>query len=107
MVESDGSVYPCDFFVLDQWRLGTLGRTPLAEMATGDRLQAFFQKGSEKPAECAGCRWRRLCGGGCKNDWVSAPDPHNYFCPALQQFFAYAEDRLLSIAQEERIMRRR
>lgn len=107
VVESDGSVYPCDFFVLDQWRLGTLGRTPLAEMAAGDRLQAFFQQGSEKPAECAGCRWRRLCGGGCKNDWVSAPDPHNYFCPALQQFFAYAEDRLLSIAQEERIMRRR
>ena len=104
LVEADGSVYPCDFFVLDQWRLGTLGRTPLAEMAAGDLLQAFFQKGSEKPAECAGCRWRRLCGGGCKNDWIQTADgSHNYYCKAFRMLLDYAMPRMQRIAQAERM----
>ena len=26
VVEGDGGVYPCDFYVLDEWRLGTVGQ---------------------------------------------------------------------------------
>ena len=106
VVEGDGSVYPCDFFVLDQWRLGKLGEDTLEEMAAGERLRAFFKWGEEKPPECGACRWRRLCNGGCKNDWLSGPVPHNYFCSALRQFFAHAESRLLYVAQTERAMGR-
>lgn len=106
VVEGDGSVYPCDFFVLDQWRLGKLGEDTLEEMAAGERLGAFFKWGEEKPPECGACRWRRLCNGGCKNDWLSGPVPHNYFCSALRQFFAHAESRLLYVAQTERAMGR-
>lgn len=99
-------MYPCDFFVLDQWRLGKLGEDTLEEMAAGERLRAFFKWGEEKPPECGACRWRRLCNGGCKNDWLSGPVPHNYFCSALRQFFAHAESRLLYVAQTERAMGR-
>lgn len=101
VVEGDGSVYPCDFFVLDQWKLGRLGEQSLAELAQGKTAQNFFQWGQEKPTECTCCRWRILCNGGCKNDWTNEPEPHNYFCPAFQRFFAYAEDRLLTIARAE------
>jgi len=105
VVEGDGSVYPCDFFVLDKWKLGTLGATTLEEIASGERLHAFFQWGTEKPPECTECRWRRLCNGGCKNDWIAGPTPHNYFCPAFRQFFTYAEERLVKIAQVEESLR--
>ena len=34
VVEGDGSVYPCDFFVLDQWRMGKLGEHTLEELVS-------------------------------------------------------------------------
>lgn len=105
VVEGDGSVYPCDFFVLDRWRLGRLGASSLAELAESERLQEFFRWGREKPPECAACRWRSLCNGGCKNDWVTGPVPHNYYCSAFRQFFAYAEDRLRLVARTEQARR--
>lgn len=108
VVESDGSLYPCDFYALDEWKLGSLAEQPLAELIEGERAQAFLRWRQEKPAECAGCRWSPLCGGGCKRDWVDAEDgPHNYFCSALDQFFAHALPRLLRIAGAEARARQR
>ncbi len=103
VVEGDGSVYPCDFFVLDEWRLGKLGEQSLTEMAEGETSRRFLSWGLEKPAECAACPWRALCNGGCKNDWVPAPDgPHNYYCRSFRMLFEYAGERMATVAQAER-----
>lgn len=102
VVEGDGGIYPCDFYVLDNWRMGTLGEQTLAEMADGERAVEFLQWGRVKPAECAVCPWRGLCNGGCKNDWVQSGDGwSNALCPALQRFFAHAMPRLQQIARTE------
>ncbi len=103
VVEADGSVYPCDFYAMDDWKLGRLGETTLGEMAEGEGLKRFFAWGLEKPAECGQCRWRALCNGGCKNDWVRSEDGcHNYYCAAFQRLFDYAGERMLEIARAER-----
>lgn len=101
VVEGDGSVYPCDFFVLDSWKMGTLGQTSLLEMADGQQARDFLQWGSEKPTACQSCRWFRICNGGCKNDWERSGEPENHYCAALKTFFAHAEQRMLLIAREE------
>ncbi len=106
VIEGDGSVYPCDFYVLDNWRLGRLGETPLKEMIQGERARSFYRWGMEKPLECANCQWNHFCDGGCKNDWVVDDGTHNYFCIAFRQFFAYSENRLLTIARAEKAARR-
>lgn len=85
--------------MLDRWLLGRLGEDPLEEMA--QRAGEFLRWGAEKPPECIRCRWRSLCNGGCKNDWLPGPEAHNYFCPAFQRFFAYAQERLTAIARAE------
>lgn len=104
VVEGDGSVYPCDFFVLDQWRMGKLGERSLADMAAGERAAAFLQWGREKPAECGNCRWRNICCGGCKNDWVQGQDGiHNYYCGAFRSLLDYAMPRMRRIVQAERM----
>lgn len=104
VVEGDGSVYPCDFFVLDQWRMGRLGECTLPEMAEGERAAAFLRWGQEKPAECASCRWRDICNGGCKNDWIQTADgSHNYYCEAFRTLLDYAMPRMQRIAQAERV----
>jgi len=102
--EGDGGLYPCDFFVLDEWRLGSVndGRT-LGQIASCERERRFLSESAAKPEECASCRWRSLCNGGCKRDWYRADGKnHNYYCPAFRTFFAYAEERLMQIAAAER-----
>lgn len=107
VVEADGSIYPCDFYALDRWKLGRLGEDALAEMAQGEVLRRFLAWGSEKPGECTACSWRMLCSGGCKNDWISGEDgPHNYYCKSFQMLFEYGADRMKRIAWAEREARR-
>lgn len=103
VVEGDGSVYPCDFYAVDEWCMGRLGEVSLAGMADGEKARDFLLWGQQKPAECTACRWRALCNGGCKNDWIGPREaPHNYYCSALQTFFAHAEPELARIAAAER-----
>lgn len=99
VVEGDGTLYPCDFFSLDEWRLGKLGERPLEELAQGETARRFLAWGREKPAQCARCPWRRLCNGGCKNDWVQDGDgARNYYCEAFQMLFAHGADRMVRMA---------
>lgn len=102
VVEGDGGIYPCDFFVLDEWRMGVLGESSLLDMAKSEIATKFLKWGEEKPKECYSCKYRALCNGGCKNDWITENNEvHNYYCPAFKEFFEYAERRLLFIARNE------
>lgn len=107
LVEADGSVYPCDFFALDNWKLGSLREDSLESLLTGQRAQDFLAWGSEKPEECASCPWKILCNGGCKNDWLPGDKPHNVHCQAFRRFFAYSQERLITVARAEQAARRR
>ncbi len=107
VVEGDGSLYPCDFYCLDEWKTGKLGEQNLRECAESDTAVRFLSEGQNHPKECGSCRFYPLCYGGCKRDWYQDTEGqnHNYFCPAFQQFFSYAGDRILQIAQRERQFR--
>ena len=102
VVEGDGSVYPCDFYVLDQWKIGTLQDMTLTEIASNTVAQRFLAWGTEKPSECQNCTYQPICNGGCKNDWYSDDTgSHNYFCPAFQALFRHAMPRMKMIAAAE------
>ena len=103
VVEADGSVYPCDFYALDEWRLGSVEEGISALMAC-EKMRAFIQRSRSKPAACADCAFFPLCRGGCPRDWVQgAGGEENYFCRSFTALFRYAWPRLLQIAQAERL----
>lgn len=102
VVEADGTLYPCDFYAVDQWRLGQIGQAPLTGIFQGEKTELFCDEALHRPAGCSECRWFPLCNGGCKRDWTRVGhEPKNYLCPAFQQFFAYAESRLKEIARTQ------
>lgn len=102
VVEADGSLYPCDFYVLDEWCLGMVSRCSLEEASRSQRALEFLAEGQRRPTSCGTCRWLDICWGGCKRDWQRQNGQcQNYFCAAFQRFFAYAYPRLQEIAAAE------
>lgn len=101
VIEADGSVYPCDFYALDQWRLGNI-LTDSFETMEKVREELGFIKWSEQiPEDCKACRWYALCRGGCRRNREPVTCDtagKNYFCPAYQNFFEYAYPRLREIS---------
>lgn len=95
VVEGDGSLYPCDFFVLDSWCLGNIHEVSVEDALASPNSQAFLQEGNRRPNECFSCPYAALCRGGCKRDWFySNGMPKNYYCQAFRSFFDYALSRL-------------
>ena len=94
VVEGSGAVYPCDFYCLDEYKLGTIQNDSLQSLLLGEKMRIFIKDGRNVPAECQQCRWVNLCHGGCKRDRNTADKAQrSYYCKALQKFFAYAEPR--------------
>lgn len=108
VAEGDGSVYPCDFFVLDQWRMGSVTEDGYDALLQAPAARRFLARGQERPLECQSCSYLRLCGGGCKRDWVEADGAvHNYFCASFRALLSYALPRLTEIARAEAAARGR
>lgn len=101
VVEGDGGVYPCDFYVLDELRLGTVGENSFAEMAQSAAARQFLQCSTPVPPECARCRWYVLCRNGCRRDRLTGADGlpgRSCYCDALQRFFRERAGRLQQAA---------
>ncbi len=103
VVEADGSVYPCDFYALDEWKLGNIRTDSISDMMNSETARKFLQVPLEIPGECKTCEFYGICRGGCRRDREPMQGDHlplNYFCPAYKEFFAYSLPRFKEIAHE-------
>ena len=91
-VEADGSVYPCDFYVLDNCRIANVQDEKFRFFQGIFPEMEFFSQGRKRGEECTACRWYPLCRGGCRRNYTE--ENKNYFCKSYQEFFAYAISRL-------------
>jgi len=99
-VEADGGVYPCDFYVLDEWRLGDVRTDKFSEMRESDTAKRFIAQSEPIRGECALCRWAELCRGGCRRDKepiLGGVPSSNRFCLAYRDFFDYSYERFMKL----------
>lgn len=66
VIEADGSVYPCDFYVLDEYRMGYIQESTLRELFEKEITFKFVCEKPALPEKCATCPFKKVCGGGCK-----------------------------------------
>lgn len=102
VVEGDGGVYPCDFYVLDELRLGTVGEQPFAQMAVGETARRFVEASRVLPDECRTCPFVALCRNGCRRDRLLTDGGlpgQNYYCQAYRRFFTERGDQLQQAAR--------
>ena len=97
VAEGDGSLYPCDFYVLDEWKIGNIQEMTLEEALASPASVRFVREGALRPAECRACPYLPICRGGCKRDWTQ--QRKNYYCTSFKAFFAYALPRLQEMAR--------
>lgn len=97
VIEGDGGVYPCDFYVMDAWRIGTIGEKSLAEMQKGEVARRFVRASLYVPEQCQSCCWHRLCRNGCRRDRIVRLNGEidlNFYCEAFQNFFSCRKQKL-------------
>ena len=89
VVEADGSVYPCDFYVLDGYRLGNLCTDSFQVIEQRRKESRFVESSFERGENCQTCPYRVLCRGGCRRhrEQPGGGIGENYFCRSYQMFF--------------------
>jgi len=93
VVEYNGDVYPCDFFVESDWKLGNIRTENWDEISRRQRRLTFAQKKAVPREECTVCEYREICHGGCpklRHARQQSFDDLDWFCGAYKKIFAKA-----------------
>lgn len=103
VIDADGSVYPCDFYVLDEWRLGNIRQDSFAQMSRSPRAGAFVSSSVYMHPECRTCAHYSLCRGGCRRDREPFDDMgrpgKNKYCEGFRAFFDKRGKELRALAR--------
>lgn len=86
LAEADGSVYPCDFYAIDDYKLGNINETSFSRMENSDTMGRFQEEGALPPAECRKCKYNYICRGGCRRDREPSLE-RNKYCESYKYFF--------------------
>ena len=106
IVEADGSTYPCDFYCIDQYKLGNLATDDLLDLLKSPRVAAFANRPHRQPELCNTCEFIRFCGGNCKRMQAQiCCKPEETFCGYQNLLRSHAAD-FNRIAAHQRQLRR-
>lgn len=101
VIESDGSCYPCDFYVLDQWELGNINKQSIEELIIDNKVSRDFITSSRGPGDiCMDCVYYKLCRGGCRRYHEmneSLGEEGQYFCAAYKAFYKHSLPKFLQL----------
>ncbi len=91
VVEADGGVYPCDFYVMEKHRLGNI-KDGFAALAKKRKAGELVCQSRNVPEKCIKCEFYTICKNGCLRERNN--NGINELCKGYQQFFAHALPRL-------------
>lgn len=98
VVESDGSVFPCDFYMLDCYKAGNLCEEPLHSIFSAPQMRKFACETQEKNF-CRECQYFRMCGGGCKRMQRAVSFCEREAYCGYRDFLDFALQKLLDVAR--------
>ncbi len=99
--EADGSVYPCDFYMTDGYRLGNFNEERMDSVDARRTALSFIEESRHFSEKCGSCPYLRFCRGGCRRNRENGL---NRFCESYRMFFDQRLDELRKTAHEMRLM---
>jgi uncharacterized protein len=103
VVEYNGDVYPCDFFVEKDWKIGNIHLDSWSELARKQKRFSFAAQKTVPHPTCEVCEYQNLCHGGCpkhRHDRYGRFQDLDYFCQAYKMIFAKAVGPLTKEVQK-------
>jgi uncharacterized protein len=110
VVEHNGDIYPCDFFVEDSLKIGNVMDTSWEEALNSPIYKKFGAQKAQWNAACDTCEFLGLCGADCLKHRLYADNPPHtlgWLCAGWKQFFSYTQERFQRLAERVRRQRMR
>ncbi|MCM8899948.1 anaerobic sulfatase maturase [Caldicoprobacter algeriensis] len=93
VVEYNGDIYPCDFFVTRQLKLGNVMEDSWEELQNSPTYVEFGKQKAEWNSECQRCRWLYLCSGDCLKHRLYGggnSSKLSWLCAGWKKFFEHS-----------------
>lgn len=104
LVESNGDVFPCDFYALDEWKLGNLNTASMARIAKSPVMQRFLAASRAIDGHCRECAYLFICRGGCRRDREPCAQDGtprlNRLCEGYKRFFGLCLEDMQRLAEQ-------
>ncbi len=103
VVEYDGSVYPCDFFVRKDLLLGNVKTDTWERLLKSKEYQDFGSQKANWNKECDLCPYLSLCHGDCQKFRFGAPTNSkkmSALCKGWKMFYTRKLPSFISISEE-------
>jgi len=104
VVEHNGDVYPCDFFVEPAWKLGNIQKDSWADLQHSTCYEKFGRQKRNWHSDCAACEHLDYCAGDCLKQRLEygrkTPSQKSWLCRGYKKFFDHAVPRLKVLASE-------
>ncbi|MEG2354067.1 MAG: anaerobic sulfatase maturase [Clostridium sp.] len=101
VVEHNGDVYPCDFFVEEKRKLGNIMDNTWDELLSKDEYILFGKEKSRWNNKCNRCSYLNLCLGDClKHRYKEGKDAKelSYLCEGWKMFYKHSLPRFKKLA---------
>jgi len=103
VVEHNGDIYPCDFFVRPEMLLGNIMTDSWEHALTSPIYEHFGVSKSNWNVKCTTCPYVSICQGCCqKNRWGAGSDPTNLsvLCAGWEIFYGHTLSRFKTLANK-------
>ena len=101
VAEADGSVYPCDFYMLDDYRLGNLNENRVGQLDEVRKKIQFVERSMALDPACKACTYYPLCRCGCQRCREAVSGQHlyrNMWCESYRMFFDACLKKIQEVA---------
>lgn len=99
VVEYNGDVYPCDFYVQPGYRLGNILEDSFAQIFDSSKYLEFSSLKSDQNSECAQCTHLQLCQGDCPGFRSKHNNQKSVLCEGWKYFYDNTTPRFMHIAR--------
>ena len=99
VIEANGDIYPCDFYVSDDKRIGNIKDIRFKNVMKQKKAISFVKERLVVNEKCKTCKYGVLCKGGCKRYRVEGSTEY-YFCDTFTDFYDYTVERFIKVCQD-------
>jgi uncharacterized protein len=103
VVEHNGDIYPCDFYVYPEWKLGNIMENSWEEMLESPLYREFGERKTQWNEACEECAYQKFCVGCCpKNRPGRGKDPTKLsaLCAGWKKFYEHTLSGFKQFADE-------